>query len=140
MTASKAAYKTARTAMENGSNCCEAMLTAASHVWQLPLAEDTKAAAALFGEGMQSGCTCGALVGLIMASGIRSKQLTHPLGKQLPAHLNQRFKQEFGATCCRVIKQKRPVWQRLGREACIELTAQTAAMLIEEWEGGQNAR
>lgn len=134
MLASKA-FNTAKIAMESGLNCCEAILSTVEQVWPNHLSKDSLAAAALFGEGMGSGCTCGALVGMIMASGILGKSYPHPLGKSLSKHLNNCFKQEFGSACCLVIKKNRPVWQRLGRQACINLTARSAAMLVEEWEG-----
>lgn len=91
---------------------------------------------------MNSGCTCGALIGMIMASGIMHKKSGHPLGRKLPRHLHDRFKEEFGSTCCRVIQSKRPLLQKMrSKAACIALTSRAAAMLVEEWEGtrdGQN--
>ena len=138
MPASKA-YKIAKEAMESGNNCCEAILFAFSNVWGIPLADDTIAAATLFEEGMQDGCICGALVGMVMASGILSKRYRHPLGKQLPKHLVMRFKKEFGSTCCQNIKNKQPVWQRVGKRACIGLAARAAEIMVEEWVGVGNA-
>lgn len=127
--------ETIKQTMEQGSNCCEAMLTAMSMEWGLPLSTDLRTAAGLFGKGMHSGCTCGALVGMVMASGMLSARVPHPLGNKLATRLNDRFKEEFGSTCCRVILKKRPVWQKVGNQGCINLTTRAGAILVQEWEG-----
>lgn len=129
------ASEVAKSAMEQGQDCCEAMLTACSKVWNIELSDDIMAGASLLGEGMQSGCTCGALVGMVMASGILQSKYNYPSGKQVAKRLHQLFKNEFGSTCCRVIRKNRPVLQRIGKQACINLTARSAAIFVEEWEG-----
>lgn len=135
------ASKMAEQAMKRGGNCCEAVLAAADAVWGLNLDQDVSASAVFFEEGMNSGCTCGALVGMIMASGILHKKGSHPLGRNLPKRLHDRFKEEFGSTCCRVIQSRRPLLQKMkGQAACIALTSRAAAMLAEEWEGMGNDR
>lgn len=120
--------------MEHDHNCCEAVLMAAQAALHLPFAEDTMAAASMFGKGMGSGCSCGALVGMVMASGILNQRMAHPRADELPQLINQKFKQAFGSTCCRVIRKNRPVWQRIGWQECIQLTTRAAEMLLEEWE------
>lgn len=129
------AYNIVKEVMESGLNCCEGMLTAAERVWPIRINEDVFAAASLFGMGMQSKCTCGALAGMVMASGILQKSYPHPLGKKIARQLHDRFKQEFGSTCCHVILKARPESQRFGRQACIELTAKASHILVEEWAG-----
>lgn len=120
--------------MEEGRNCCEAVLAAANSVWNLDLDQDIMASALFFEEGMGRGCTCGALVGMVIVSGIMERRFGHSLGRNLPKKLHDRFKEEFGSTCCRVIVKKRSLRQRLkGKAACIELTSRAAALLIEEW-------
>ncbi len=131
------ASRIAREEMKSGHNCCQAVLLAASQVWNMPITEDVLAAASLFGGGIGSGCTCGALAGMVMASGIRQKSEPHPQGEKLAQHLHDEFKQNFGATCCRAIKKKRSGLQNIGNRACVDLTGQTAAILIKEWEVGQ---
>ncbi len=133
MLALKAA-KIVEGAMKNGQNCCEAVLLACNEVLNLDLAPETIAAARFFREGMDSGCACGALVGIIMVSGILHGKNPHPRGSKLPAHLYGLFKKEFGSACCRIIKKERPVWQQLGRGACIDLTIRAVSMLMKEWE------
>jgi len=130
------ASQIAEQTMKKGGNCCEAVLAAANAVWGLNLDEDVLASAVFFEEGMNSGCTCGALVGMIMVSGILHKKRSHPLGEMLPKRLHDRFKEEFGSTCCRVILNRRPILQKMrSKAACIALTSRAAAMLAEEWEG-----
>ncbi|MFA7078819.1 MAG: C-GCAxxG-C-C family protein [Syntrophomonas sp.] len=125
--------------MKSGSNCCQAILAAVSKVWDIPLGDDMLAAAALFGGGMGSGCTCGALTGMVMAAGIMDKYHPHPAGSNLSKQLHDQFKHEFGSTCCRVIKNKRTTIQKIGNKACMDLTGRTAEMLVAEWERFINA-
>ncbi|MGI6648829.1 MAG: C-GCAxxG-C-C family protein [Bacillota bacterium] len=134
MLASKAA-RIAQEQMKCGHNCCQSVIIAASQVLAVPVGEDILAAASLFGGGMGSGCTCGALAGMIMVSGVLERHSSHPLGPKLSGLLHDIFKQQFGATCCRVIKKKRHVLQNIGNRACIELTGQAVEMLVREWEG-----
>jgi len=128
------ASQIAREAMKSGNNCCQSVLLAAGKVWNIPIGDDILAAANMFGGGMGSGCTCGALAGMVMAAGIRQQYDEHPRGSKLVQDLHDQFKQEFGATCCRAIKKKRSVLDRIGNRACVELTGQTAALLVRQWE------
>lgn len=134
MSKSKAS-QIARQEMKSGSNCCQSILVAASQVWGIPLEDDVLAAAALFGGGMGSGCTCGALAGMVMASGIMNRYHHHPAGSNLSRQLHDKFREEFGAVCCRVIKKKRSAIQQIGNRACVDLTGKAASLLIAEWEG-----
>ncbi|MGE5391030.1 MAG: C-GCAxxG-C-C family protein [Deltaproteobacteria bacterium] len=121
--------------MKSGKNCCQAVIIAASQAFDISVQPDTMAAASMFGGGMGSGCSCGALTGMIMASGVFEQYTAHPLGGKLAQELHDQFKQQFGATCCRVIKSRRGSLANIGNRACIELTSQAAALLIKEWEG-----
>ncbi len=124
--------------MKQGDNCCEAVVRAANTVWGLNLAPEVIATASLFREGMDSGCTCGALVGMVMISGILKNRYGHPLNDKLAADLTSRFRAEFGSTCCRVICKQRSSWEKIGRKGCILLTAKTAGILEEVWADVQN--
>jgi len=126
--------------MKCGKNCCQAVIIAASQVFDIPVQPDAMAAASMFGGGMGSGCSCGALTGMIMASGLFEQYAQHPLGNRLSQELHDQFKQQFGATCCRVIKSRRNALANIGNRACIELTSQAAELLIKEWEGILDAR
>lgn len=94
--------------MKSGNNCCQAVLVAASKIWDISLDPDILAAAGLFGGGIGSGCTCGALTGMVMAAGIMNRYHPHPAGSKLPQQLHDQFKMAFGATCCRVIRKSAP--------------------------------
>ena len=132
------ASQIAREAMNAGNNCCQSVLLAAGKVWNIPVGADILAAAKLLGEGMGSGCSCGALTGMVMAAGIRQQYDQHPMGPQLAKHLHDQFKQEFGATCCRAIKKKRSLLNKVGNRACVDLTGRTAALLVRQWEEYDN--
>jgi C_GCAxxG_C_C family probable redox protein len=128
------AANTAQEAMEKGYNCCESILMAANSTLELNLSQDTLDSALYFREGMGSGCTCGALVGMVMASSIIRAKFKQPVDQELPKRLHRNFQHEFKSTCCRAIKKSRPIWLRIGNKGCIELTSKSAAMLVEEWE------
>jgi len=129
------AYMIASNEMRSGLNCCQSILFTASKLWDMPVDEKTLAMASLFAEGMDSGCTCGALVGMMMASGLMKKSFPHPSGDKLASQIHDRFKQEFGSTCCRSIKAKRSILEKIGRDGCIKLTGRAAEILAEEWDG-----
>jgi C_GCAxxG_C_C family probable redox protein len=129
------ASQIAREEMKSGYNCCQAVLLAASQVWEIPLEEDTLAAASQFAGGMGSGCACGALVGMMMAAGIMNKYHPHPAGQQLPQQLHDQFKREHGSTCCRIIRKKHSLIENIANKACIDLTSQTTRILVSTWEG-----
>lgn len=120
--------------MKNGNNCCQAVLLAASEVWDRPLSREVLAAAAMFGGGMGSGCTCGALTGMMMATGLREPDLDPTQAREIASRLHDSFKNEFGATCCRVIRKKQGMISQVGNRACIELTGRAAQLLNVEWE------
>ena len=125
--------------MKQGKNCCEAVVRAADTVWDLKLAPEAIEVTSLFKGGMGSGCTCGALVGMVMVSGILKNRYGHPLKDKLAADLTSRFRAEFGSTCCRVICKQRPLWEKIGRKGCIVLTAKTAGILEEVWADVQQS-
>ncbi|OLN33200.1 C-GCAxxG-C-C family protein [Desulfosporosinus metallidurans] len=124
--------------MKQGDNCCEAVVRAANKVWNLELAPEAIAVTSLFKEGMDSGCTCGALVGMVMISGILKNRYGHSLNDKLAADLTSRFRTKFGSTCCRVICKQRSLWEKISRQGCIALTAKTAGMLEEVWADVRN--
>lgn len=119
--------------MKANQNCCEAMIITAQEIWGLDLPPEILQAGFFFEEGMDSGCSCGALVGLIMVSSILHARYPHPLGRKLASHLHDRFKEEFGSTCCRVLCRKRPLVEKIGKRGCRILTGRTAEILLETW-------
>jgi C_GCAxxG_C_C family probable redox protein len=109
--------------MKNGQNCCQAVIIAASQAYRIPVSQEILSAASLFGGGMGSGCSCGALTGMIMASGVFRQHAAHPLGNKLPQKLHDDFKKQFGTTCCRVIKSRRGSLNNIGNRLVLNSAA-----------------
>lgn len=128
------AKKIAMQEMKDGNNCCQAVVVAACQVWDMQIPEGILDAASLFGGGMHSGCSCGALIGMIIASGLKARSLPDVNGEQIAGQVHERFKKAFGSTCCRAIKKKRSPLEKIGNRACIELTGKAAAILVQLWE------
>ncbi|MDF9410001.1 MAG: putative redox-active protein (C_GCAxxG_C_C) [Pelotomaculum sp. PtaB.Bin013] len=77
------ATKIAMREMKGGNNCCRSIVIAACQVWNIGIPEGVLDAAALFGEGMHSGCSCGALTGMIIASGLKARSQPEANGQQI---------------------------------------------------------
>lgn len=104
-------------------HCAEAVLAAVKNNFAPELADDVVRLAAGFGGGSGSGCLCGAVVGGTMAFGLvlqgdkkKVKDLTHAL--------HTWFKDQYGATCCKVILQTH-------KKICPELTGKVAGKVAE---------
>lgn len=123
----------AKKAMQSGLNCCESALTAANEVWNLNISQDMFSAAKLFKEGMGSGCTCGALIGIVMASGIIQQRYGLKEDQDLAKRLHSRFKAEFKSSCCTVLRKKQSFLDRISRKGCIRMTEGAVAILVKEW-------
>ncbi len=100
-------------------HCAEAVVMAIRNQFRPELPAEVVQAASGFGGGSGSGCICGAVVGGTMALGLvlpdekkRVKRLTHELHKW--------FKEEYGATCCKVVLANH-------KGICAELTGNVAA-------------
>ena len=101
------------TDFSRGSNCGQAVL---ARFAQHPLLKDapmTPAVGAGFGGGVgNTGCMCGALAGSVMVAGYYVGTLelepvaARELSERLTQELVERFKAEYQATCCRVIRRK----------------------------------
>lgn len=92
-----------------GFNCCESILLSMSMEYGFDLDESLVKIATGFGSGIgRSGCACGALVGAVMACGLKCGR-TRPGESKEPAYakakaIHDAFKKKFGATCCRAIR------------------------------------
>jgi len=104
-------------------HCAEAVLAAVKNRFAPELSDEVVRMAAGFGGGSGSGCICGAVAGGTMALG-----LVLPGDKKAVAartrELHGWFKQEFGATCCKVLTAK-------GKGGCLNLTARVAGKIAE---------
>ena len=134
MTCAERARESALRVMKERDNCATAVLLGVAEAFGVDVPEMLVASSEFLREGMYSGCCCGALNGAILACGVLNGIHGHPLGTRLAADVHDAFKKRFGATCCRAIRAKRTLLQRIGRNACRDLTAETAAMTAEFWE------
>jgi C_GCAxxG_C_C family probable redox protein len=132
MNSKEKATQIAEKHMSAGYNCCEAMLKTVDELFELNLPAEVLSSGKLFGHGMNSGCTCGALVGLVSASSILEDKYGHELGNKLAKKLHDTFESEFGATDCKTIRARRGILER-GKKACIRLTGKTAGILVDFW-------
>jgi C_GCAxxG_C_C family probable redox protein len=123
----------AKSKMNSGYNCCEAVLMACNEYYHLGLPPEVFAVGKFFGGGFKSGCVCGALTGLVMAAGTLQEKYPHPLGKDLAQNLHERFLKKFGSTCCRDIRAKMTSMEKIGNKSCKELTGATAEILCDLW-------
>lgn len=95
----------------NGLYCSEAVLRAFNEVYRLGLDESLYKIATGFGSGLgESGCTCGAVTGSVMALGLiagRNKPYESERMVYLAVNeLHKRFKEQTKAICCRVLTKK----------------------------------
>ncbi len=140
------AEQTAFELMATGYNCAESMLrTAVAHL-AIPAEGGMLRMATCFGGGVGRSHEelCGALSGGIMALGLaygRDAVETSPYaGLDLAAEFRNRFRQRFGASCCR------EVLDHLGPQenwaACKRLVADAAGLLhaLLEEQRGKGAR
>ena len=122
--------------IKQGDNCCEAILKTADNLWELNLNEQVHYAAKFFKSGMQSGSTCGALVGIMMASGILAQTKNITLSGDFPKQLFKRFVEENGSSCCRVLRKDQGLRERMTNKGCCNITQKAMKVLIEAWETG----
>jgi C_GCAxxG_C_C family probable redox protein len=109
-------------------HCAEAALMAVRNSFAPEVPDAVVQMASGFGGGSGSGCLCGAVAGATMAIGLvleedkrRVKLLTHELHKW--------FKEQYGATCCKVILQTH-------KKICPELTGKVAGKVAEMLASG----
>jgi C_GCAxxG_C_C family probable redox protein len=104
-------------------HCAEAVLAAIMRNYMPAGGEEMVRLAAGFGGGSSAGCICGAVVGGTMAFGVLfadDRKRTQRLTKEL----HRWFKDEYGATCCKVILQTH-------KKICYELTGKVAGRVAE---------
>jgi len=99
-------------------HCAEAVLAAVKNNFKPELPDDVVKLAAGFGSGSGSGCICGAVTGATMSMGLVLQDDRRKV-MQMTRDLHKWFHQEYGSTCCRVIKGKQ-------HGICPELTGKVA--------------
>ena len=119
----------------NGLNCAESIVQAFNELLNNPLSPESLRLASGFGGGLgHAGCMCGALTGSVMILGlykgrIDPEQARDPI-YDLAHDFHDRFANEFGATCCRVLNPHEFDSQEHLRR-CLKLTGGTAKLLME---------
>lgn len=137
----------ARSCFSDSSNCAESVLATLSRRGSVPALEDSLGSGFTSGIG-HSGCLCGALAAAVMAAGAYADSLdVEPaarkvVAEKLAAEMGDRFKREFGATCCRVIKRGYVEGSSETMAHCAGITEFAAAMaddVIERHSRGPGA-
>ncbi len=118
-----------------GFNCAESIVKAFNELLGEPFSPDIVKMASGFGGGLgHAGCMCGALTGSVMILGMY-KGRTIPEQDRDPVYdlakaFHDRFEQEYGATCCRVLNTfEFDSPDHLRR--CLKLTGGTARLLMD---------
>jgi len=104
-------------------HCAEAVLAAVKNQFSPGLSDDVVRMAAGFGGGSGAGCICGAVSGGTMALGLvmdGNKKAVAGLTRELHGW----FKEEYGATCCKILTAH-------GKSGCVNLTAKVAGKVAE---------
>ncbi len=135
-----AAGSDARAQFAEARNCAESVLAS------LSLHEDVPSLPEFVGSGFTSGigntgCLCGSLAGSVMVIGAYADSLglmpeaRKLIAEELSAEMTRRFKDEYHATCCRVIKRDYVEGSNESLSHCAGITefaATTVAEIIDE--------
>ncbi len=119
--------------LNQGYNCAESVLLAASDTYHLNLKPEDIRLVSGFGAGMGCGETCGALCGAVAALGallVKTNAHQTPDFMKKSGALVQAFEQEMGTLLCREIKEKnfRPDVR------CVETVEQAADLFASYYE------
>ena len=128
--------KAGRTAIDyhnEGFNCAESIFLALRERVAPDFPVDAVRIATPFGGGLgDAGCLCGALTGAIMILGVLNGRTTPDVPRkesyELSCEFHNRFKGQFGATCCRVLNRSRYGSAEKG-VPCSEIIAGTEDLL-----------
>lgn len=107
-------------------HCAEAVLEVVRRHFAAELPESIVGTVSGFGGGSSSGCICGAVSGGTVALGLvlaDKKETTH-----LTKELHTWFKEKYGVTCCKVIRQTH-------KGACPVLTGEVTGKVAEMLAG-----
>jgi len=107
-------------------NCAESVLAAVTSNYMPAAGDEALRLAAGFGGGSGAGCICGAVVGGTMSFGLIFADDRKRV-QRLTKELHRWFRDEYGATCCKVILQTH-------KKICFELTGKVAGKVAEMLE------
>lgn len=148
MTDAIRAADTARAAYSSARNCAESVLSAIQAEVDLPGVPEATGSGFTTGIG-NTGCVCGALAGGVMMLGAYAEtedlapEARRLRAEALSAEFIERFKERWGATCCRVIKRGQEPASREWATHCAGITEHAAALaleMIEDARGGTARR
>jgi len=120
---------------KEGYNCSEAVLRAITDGMGIPVDEQALRMTTGFGGGIgHAGCVCGALAASVMALGLLKGRTDAAQSRQeaydLSEEFHRRFKEKFGATCCRALNPHE-FETREHLVNCVKITGNTAKLLME---------
>lgn len=104
-------------------HCAEAALMALKNAFREDVPAEVVQVAAGFGGGSGTGCICGAVAGATMAFGLALPDDKRRV-KRLTQDLHHWFKEQYGATCCKVVLANH-------RGICAELAGSVAGKAAE---------
>ncbi len=131
----KGAGETAGNYHDQGFNCAESIFLTFRGIAAPELHESTVRLASPFGGGLgRSGCICGALSGAVMilgaVKGRVSPETPRKESYELSSEYHNRFKEKFGATCCRVLV-KDEFGSRGQSERCYQIITESAGLMMD---------
>ena len=117
-----------------GYNCAESVFLAFRGIAAPDLSEDMVRLATPFGGGLgRSGCICGAISGAVMIIGAAKGRVTPDIPRKqsydLSSEYHNRFKNKFGATCCRVLV-KDEFGSKGQADRCFQIITGSAELLM----------
>lgn len=104
-------------------HCAEAVLAAVRNNFAPQVPAEVVRMASGFGGGSGSGCICGAVAGGTIAIALVLQEDKKQIAA-LTKDLHKWFKEQYRATCCKVVSQK-------GKEGCPLLTGNVAGKVAE---------
>ncbi|MEK6972721.1 MAG: C-GCAxxG-C-C family protein [archaeon] len=93
--------------MYGKKNCCECVLKICTEKLGLENKKEFENLAQFFGSGLNSGCVCGALIGAILISNLKNKDLSKAEAYAISNKLHQKFIARNKVACCRILKPKK---------------------------------
>lgn len=123
-----------------GYNCAESVLRAYIDLLPDSVEPKTTRLATVFGGGLgHAGCTCGALTGSEMVLGMligRDDIIENEKDKlqeiyRMSRELHNRFNDQFGSTCCRVLNNGTDYESKDHLRRCLKITGTAATLLAQ---------
>jgi C_GCAxxG_C_C family probable redox protein len=127
------ASERARSYFDKGRNCCQAVMLGGSEALgiEIPALLIESLSGAGGGLGL-SGCLCGALLGGTLLLGLKKNgEKNRRKVVKLTNRLYEAFHQNFGSTCCRILRKGLSFNDPNLRMHCRQITAETAKLAVE---------